>query len=94
MRLVEDIVGTPALDNTRAITNDDNGLNEPLRRRATVPFGVDREAIANHLWLETDRRYREAVMALARLIGKPVLIDDADTRVDMSERGEILARRK
>ncbi|MBK9032164.1 MAG: peptidase U62 [Myxococcales bacterium] len=62
---VEIRVGTPALDNTRAITNDDNGLNEPLRRRATVPFGSDPQAIANHLWLETDRRYREAVLALA-----------------------------
>ena len=62
---VEIRVGTPQLDNTRAITNDDQGLNEPLRRRATVPFGTDREAIANHLWLETDRRYREAALALA-----------------------------
>ena len=61
---VEIRVGTPDLDNTRAIQNDENGLNEPLRRRAIVPFGTDREAIANHLWLETDRRYREATMAL------------------------------
>lgn len=61
---VEIRVGTPDLDNTRAIQNDDNGLNEPLRRRAIVPFGTDPEAIANHLWLETDRRYREATMAL------------------------------
>jgi hypothetical protein len=62
---VEIRVGTPELDNTRAIQNDENGLNEPLRRRAIVPFGTDREAIANHLWLETDRRYREATLALA-----------------------------
>ncbi|MEZ4404392.1 MAG: metallopeptidase TldD-related protein [Kofleriaceae bacterium] len=62
---VEIRVGSPELDNTRAITNDDNGLNEPLRRRAIVPFGTDPEAISNHLWLETDRRYREAALALA-----------------------------
>jgi predicted Zn-dependent protease len=62
---VEIRVGSPDLDNTRALVNDEHGLNEPLRRRATVPFGTDPRAIANHLWLETDRRYREAVQALA-----------------------------
>lgn len=62
---VEIRVGSPELDNTRAISGDDNELNAPLRRRAVVPFGTDRLAIANHLWLETDRRYREAALALA-----------------------------
>lgn len=62
---VEIRVGTPQLDNTRAISGDDNELNSPLRRRAIVPFGTDGPAIANHLWLETDRRYREAALALA-----------------------------
>ena len=62
---VEVRVGSPELDNTRAISDDDNDLNAPLRRRAVVPFGTDGPAIANHLWLETDRRYREAALALA-----------------------------
>ncbi len=62
---VELRVGSPALDSTRPISGDGNGLNEPLARRAIVPFGDDAGAIANHLWLETDRRYREAVQALA-----------------------------
>ncbi|MDQ3366800.1 MAG: metallopeptidase TldD-related protein [Myxococcota bacterium] len=61
---VEVRVGSPKLDNTRAMTDDNNGLNAPLTRRGVVPFGEDRQAIANALWLETDRRYREAVTAL------------------------------
>ena len=57
-------VGKPELDNTRAITDDANGLNAPLTRRGYVPFGDDKQAITNALWVETDRRYREAVSAL------------------------------
>ncbi|MGE0872184.1 MAG: metallopeptidase TldD-related protein [Kofleriaceae bacterium] len=62
---VEVRVGSPALDNTRALADNNNGLNEPLTRRGVVPFGDDRQAISNAIWLETDRRYREAVSALA-----------------------------
>lgn len=62
---VELRVGSPELDSTRKLTNDPNGLNDPLARRGIIPFGTDPTAIANHLWLETDRRYREAVQALA-----------------------------
>lgn len=61
---VEVRVGSPELDNTRNLASDDNGLNGPLTRRGVVPFGEDQQAIANALWLETDRRYREAVTAL------------------------------
>ncbi|MBL0216558.1 MAG: peptidase U62 [Myxococcales bacterium] len=61
---VEVRVGDPNLDNTRDLASDDNGLNSPLTRRGVVPFGEDKQAIANALWLETDRRYRESVTAL------------------------------
>ena len=61
---VEVRVGRPELDNTRALADDSNGLNAPLVRRGIVPFGDDKEALSNALWLETDRRYREAVSAL------------------------------
>jgi TldD protein len=61
---VEVRVGSPALDNTRALADDSNGLNAPLTRRGIVPFGDDKQALTNALWLETDRRYREAVSAL------------------------------
>jgi predicted Zn-dependent protease len=61
---VEVRVGRPELDNSRALADDSNGLNAPLVRRGIVPFGDDKEALSNALWLETDRRYREAVSAL------------------------------
>lgn len=61
---VEVRVGSPELDNTRALADDQHGLNAPLTRRGIVPFGEDPLGLANALWLETDRRYREAVTAL------------------------------
>jgi predicted Zn-dependent protease len=62
---VEVRVGTPELDNSRALSDENAGLNAPLTRRGDVPFGTDRQALSSALWLETDRRYREAVTALA-----------------------------
>jgi predicted Zn-dependent protease len=61
---VEVRVGKPELDSTRARADDNNGLNAPLTRRGIVPFGDDKQALSNALWVETDRRYREAVSAL------------------------------
>jgi predicted Zn-dependent protease len=79
---VEIRVGSPELDNTRSLSDDANELNQPLRRRAVVPFAEDPLAIANHIWLETDRRYREAELALAyvrqdqRTLGKRASVPD------------------
>jgi predicted Zn-dependent protease len=61
---VEVRVGSPKLDNTRALSDDSNSLNAPLTRRGIVPFGEDKQSLQNALWLETDRRYHEAVSAL------------------------------
>jgi predicted Zn-dependent protease len=61
---VEVRVGSPELDNTRALQDDNNGFNHPLTRKGIVPFGDDKQALSNALWIETDRRYREAVSAL------------------------------
>ncbi len=61
---VEVRVGSPKLDNTRSLSDDSNGLNAPLTRRGIVPFGEDKQALTSALWLETDRRYHEAVTAL------------------------------
>ncbi|HEU4735294.1 MAG TPA: metallopeptidase TldD-related protein [Kofleriaceae bacterium] len=61
---VEVRVGRPELDNTRALADDSNGLNAPLTRRGVVPFGDDKLALSSALWIETDRRYHEAVSAL------------------------------
>jgi TldD protein len=61
---VEVRVGSPKLDNTRQLSDEGNGLNSPLTRKGIVPFGDDKQAITNALWIETDRRYREAISAL------------------------------
>lgn len=61
---VEVRVGSPKLDNTHQISDETNGLNTPLTRRGLVPFGSDKQALTSALWLETDRRYHEAVSAL------------------------------
>jgi hypothetical protein len=65
---VEIRVGSPELDNTRQLSAETAPLNEPLTRHGIVPFGTDKHAITNHLWLETDRRYREAVQAYAYVL--------------------------
>ncbi|MFT3694354.1 MAG: metallopeptidase TldD-related protein [Kofleriaceae bacterium] len=61
---VEVRVGSPKLDNSHQISDDTNGLNNPLTRRGNVPFGSDPQALSNALWVETDRRYHEAVSEL------------------------------
>nr|HEX4318180.1 metallopeptidase TldD-related protein [Kofleriaceae bacterium] len=58
-------VGTPKLDNTHQLSDDPNGFNAPLSRRGIAPFGDDKEALTNALWLDTDRRYHEAASGLA-----------------------------
>ncbi len=62
---VEIRVGSPMLDNRHSLSDEQqNQLNAPRLRRGIIPFGDDEQAIRNHLWLETDRRYREAKLAL------------------------------
>jgi predicted Zn-dependent protease len=60
---VEVRVGSPSLDNSRTLS-ENPGLNEALSRQVHAPFGTDKLAIASALWLETDRRYREAAQQL------------------------------
>ena len=57
-------VGSPELDNTRQLSDEGTALNQPFARRGIVPFGEDKQALSSALWIETDRRYREAVSAL------------------------------
>jgi len=60
---VEIRVGSPDLDNTHALSKDPE-LNSRLERQSYAPIGDDPQAVASTLWLETDRRYREAAMQL------------------------------
>jgi TldD protein len=82
---VEVRVGKPGLDNTRALADDTNGLNAPLTRRGTVPFGDDKQALANALWLETDRRYRESVSALGYVRQDQSTLKSRATAPDFSQ---------
>ena len=40
-------VGSPKLDNTRPLSDDNNNLNAPFARRSPVPFGEDKQALTN-----------------------------------------------
>jgi predicted Zn-dependent protease len=82
---VEVRVGKPELDNSRALADDTNSLNAPLTRRGVVPFGDDKEALTNALWLETDRRYREAVTALGYVRQDQSTLKTHSTAPDFSQ---------
>ncbi len=60
---VEVRVGTPELDNRRPIRDENYARLAFVPRAGRVPLGADKKAIARHLWLETDRRYRESALA-------------------------------
>jgi TldD protein len=77
---VEIRVGSPRLDNTRPVSDDSNGFNAPLTRRGVMPFGDEPEAIKNHLWLETDRRYREAVQQFTYVKQDQLTLSKVKTR--------------
>jgi predicted Zn-dependent protease len=77
---VEIRVGSPRLDNTRPLADDPNGFNTLMTRRGVIPFGDEPDAIKNHLWLETDRRYREAVQQLTYVKQDQLTLSKARTR--------------
>ena len=81
---VEVRVGSPKLDNTRTISDDNNNLNAPLTRRGVVPFGDDKQALTSALWLETDRRYHEAVTALGYVKQDQATLSKQGTDPDFS----------
>lgn len=61
-------VGSPDLDNMRELSDPrDAALNQPSARRGRIPLDQDELAVKTHLWLETDRRYREAALALRQV---------------------------
>jgi TldD protein len=77
-------VGTPELDNTRDLADAQDALNAPLTRKAVVPFGDDKQAVANALWIETERRYREAVSALTYVKQDQATLKTKQTAPDFS----------
>src|SRR5262249_51182416 len=86
---VEVRVGAPELDNTRQLSNDeDNRMNSPHARRGVTPCGDDKRAIGTALWLETDRRYREAVSALSYVKQDQATLSKRATAPDFSANGD------
>ena len=59
---VEVRVGNPQLDSRRPLKDQQLAQLTSTQRLGVIPFGEDAKAIRHHLWLETDRRYREAAM--------------------------------
>jgi TldD protein len=58
-------VGSPKLDNRHQLSDEQQSfINAPMHRRGIMPSGADEQAVRHHLWLDTDRRYREAALAL------------------------------
>src|SRR5262249_48854230 len=81
---VEVRVGSPDLDNTRQVSDDSQGLNAPFTRRGVVPFGDDKQAVSNALWLEADRPYREAGTALGYVKQDQATLSKRATAPDFS----------
>jgi predicted Zn-dependent protease len=79
---VEVRVGSPALDNRRRLRDPQlAALTSPVRL-GTVPFGSDDKAIRHSLWLETDRRYREAVMLYGLVLTQKRMSNRKDASAD------------
>ncbi|MCG8420752.1 MAG: metallopeptidase TldD-related protein [Proteobacteria bacterium] len=81
-------VGSAKLDNRHQLSNEqEDAINAPMPRKSIMPFGTDELSIRHHLWLDTDRRYREAALALRR-----VLVDKSVTAQEDSPPDFAIAR--
>ncbi len=84
---VEVRVGTPAFDSRRPLRDQRMEALTSLQRVGSVPRSTDEKGIKTFLWLETDRRYREAmaryglVVNQERLTGKS---KDSESVADFS----------
>ncbi len=61
---VEIRIGSPAMDNRRQLLDPGARQLTSYQHLGIVPKGNDPKAIAHHLWLETDRRHREAALVM------------------------------
>ncbi len=61
---VEVRVGSKDVDSRHPLRDPRLAAFTSLARLGAVPFGEDDKAIRHHLWLETDRRYREGLLLL------------------------------
>ncbi|HET6611905.1 MAG TPA: metallopeptidase TldD-related protein, partial [Kofleriaceae bacterium] len=81
---VEIRVGSPELDNRHQIPDDRMAAFASLTDLGRMPFGDDPDAIAHHLWLETDRRYHEAALQYRYIQTQRKVIAQHDKSDDFS----------
>lgn len=60
-------VGKPTLDSSRRLEDPQLAQLTSFRELSLIPHGEEDEAIKHHLWLATDRKYREASL-MQRLV--------------------------
>lgn len=78
-------VGSPKLDNRHELSSEgQDAINMPLVRRGVVPFDNDELAVRHHLWLDTDRRYREAALALRTVLTDTSVTAQSDAPPDFA----------
>lgn len=78
-------VGSVQLDNFHPLSNEQlDALNAPLARQGIVPFASDEQAVRHHLWLDTDRRYREAILALGNVLTDKSVTAQEDSPPDFA----------
>lgn len=75
-------VGSPQLDNTHPLQDSNVAQLVRAARLGSVPFGTDSQAIRHALWLETDRRYREAKDLFALVMHEQRIGHSAPTAPD------------
>lgn len=87
---VEVRVGSPKLDNTHPLRDDQTAAFVNAARLGKVPFGTDPKAIRHHLWLETDRRYRAAKDVYAAVLHEQRVSSSEPSAPDfVHEKGEV-----
>ena len=87
---VEVRVGTPKLDSRHSLRDQRMEALTSLQRVGSVPRGTDEKGIKTFLWLETDRRYREALARFSLVLNQQRVAGKKDEPDDFSvEKPEI-----
>jgi predicted Zn-dependent protease len=78
-------VGDRTFDNTHAMRGDFGSRFSSMREAVEVPLDDDADAVRSIVWRETERRYRQAVEALAKVkSNRAVKVEEEDKSADFS----------
>jgi TldD protein len=81
---VEVRVGSPELDNRHPLSDDRMEAFNRLPRIGRAPLQDNGQALRRELWLETDRRYREAALQLRNVKTQRSILANEDRSADFS----------